>query len=595
MRLVVAVVSLMLSVLALASGILLRTVWAGADTVTETITVDHTAPALVMDGSVLTAHPGRQSITVVSEEGADTSDIILVYGRTVDVLAWLSPARFTQVSFDQVTGELRSAPRLGEQSTVPNPLGSDLWLEQYAEKQAMRVVLTAGADISVAIFSDGQRSAPGTVQISWPLNNVSPFSAPLIIIGSLMFVGGIFFLVLHVGNERRRRGPRRKTQLAPRPKRVPRAVRKPRTTSLKPRGRRAAPRVGIVLTPVLTLGLLGACVPATSPSTSGDELEEGAPQVAEAPVPYPAVTEAQFQRIMSRIARQVQLADESLDPGLIEVRMGEPALSMRRAAYLLRNSSEDLGTIVPISAGPLSLIVPQQTGEWPRVVFAVLEGNEAQETPALGVVLRQESPRDNYLLHYAVALAPDTVLPTFPAASVGAPRIARDSKLLLLSPALTVTGYGNLVEEGSASRYAGDFDTLTDSLFSLVGPDGQDLRQESFGTDLDVSLRIDEPDYLSIALQTSENGAVVFGALSEVETVRPVQEGATVNATPSARVFSGVPESPRGFNARYDMHVAWFVPPIGSDERIRVIGFSYALVDTQEIPREEASDQEETQ
>jgi len=302
------------------------------------------------------------------------------------------------------------------------------------------------------------------------------------------------------------------------------------------------------------------------------------------------VTATQFDRIMVRVSRQIQAADETLDPQLLEPRMGDPALTMRQAAYRLRNADAELGTILPIPEGPVKLLVPQQSRDWPRIVFAVVQDTQP-DSPSLGLILRQENPRTNYRLHYAVSLAPETVLPSFPAPTIGSARLASGSQLLVLSPLDTVSGYADVLSNGSASGAWPVFDVLTDVLFTVVGPEGQELRQESFGSELSVELDIEEPEFLSVALATSDNGAIVFGVLREVETARPVQSGATVNATATARIFSGLPESISGFRADYEMHVLWYVPPIGSDERARVLGYTYQIVDASEAAAREDTDE----
>jgi hypothetical protein len=589
-RLVSAVMVLTLSVVMLATGVALRTILAGPDTITRTVAVEHTAPALIIDGSVLAAYPGRQLITVFPDELMEDQTITLVYGRTVDVLAWLQPARHTAVFYDQVSTELVAIPRGGTESEVPNPLGSDLWFEQYQDEQPVRVSLTAGEGISVAVFSTGQSRAPGQVTISWPLDNATPLSSLLIFLGAALFILGAVLVFLAVTRIRRRKGPKKPKPITA-PKRRPgsKKLMKPATTSTKPRGRRAAKRTAILIIPVLGLGGVASCASDVEPVVE----EEVLTGEVDGPAPYPVVTEAQFERIMGRVSRQIAAADEALDTSLLGPRMGDPAITMREAAYRLRNADSELGTLVPIPEGPVQLLVPQQNREWPRVVFAVVQDATIPDAPALGVLLRQESPRTNYRLHYVVSLAPDTILPSFPQPSVGTARLARESQLLLLSPAATVAGYGEILDEGSLSASWRQFDTLTDILFTVVGPEGQDLRQESFGSDIDLTLDIDEPEHFSVALSTQDNGGIVFGVLTEVETVRPVQAGATINATSSARVFSGLPESAIGFQATYEMHVLWFVPPIGSDERIRVLGYSYQLVDAREAEQQASEEENE--
>jgi hypothetical protein len=587
-RLLSAMLVLFLSIVSLAVGIALRTVWAGPDTLIRTVEIDHTAPVIVIPGDTLVSHPGRQTVTVVDPEPTAEVGVIVAYGRTTDVMGWIRPSRFTTILHDDVADSLYAVPRLGSQSQVPPPLNSDLWLEQYRETEAVKVSLTGDENISVVIFSDGKRAAPGVVQLSWPLDNVSPFAGLLVALGIIAMVIGFILLAIALADIRRRRGPRRKTPVAPKRKAPKRLVSRRPSSPLPRRGRRRLERSAVVL-PLIGILSLGSCAPMSetepAPQQPADETTPAAP----APLPpYPAVTEAQFRTIVERVANQVLLADQALDAGLLESRMANPTFTMREAQYRLRDFDQDLGQILPVSTTPIRLLVPQQTREWPRVVFAVVQEGAEANSPSVGLVLRQESARSDYQLIYHVLLAPDVILPAMPTVDVGAPRLARDSKLLPVSPADTVAGYADVLARGPESPAWRSFDTLTDDLYTLVGPDGQQLRRESFGSDLELELAIDVTDDQIVALATRENGALVFGVITETESVRPVESGANINATPAVRALTGQPQSPDGFSARYDMHVVWYVPPIGSDERIRVVGYSYALVDAEELePREE--------
>lgn len=582
MRLLSAIVVLMVSVASLVLGIALRTVWAGPDTLVKTVEFEHSAPVVVIPGETLVSNPGRQTVTVVDSSGSDAG-IVVAYGRTTDVMGWLKPARFTTVLSDVETGELYAAPRLGSQSRVPNPLNSDLWLEQFYGTDALKVSLTADRDISVVIFADGNYPAPGTVQLSWPLDNVSPVAGFLVAVGIIALFIGLILLVLALTDIRRRRRPRRKLPAAPK-RRAPRKAtirRNPR--ELPGRGRRRAQRSALAI-PLLGLLTLGACAPVESveQDDAAEQLEQNTPDVTPLP-PYPAVTEAQFRTIIERISNHVLLADQALDSDLLSQRMNDPALSMRAAQYALRDYDDELGQIAAVPTSPIRLLVPQQTRDWPRTVFAVIQEGPEANAPAVGVVVRQESARDNYELVYQVLLAPDVVLPVMPLVDVGSPRLARDSKLLPLSPEDTVEAYADILALGQESRSWMDFDLATDNLYSLVGPAGQRLREESFGSDLTMELVIEATNNQIVALATRDSGALVFGAISEWETVRPVESGAAINATPAVRAITGEPQSTVGFEAQYDMHIVWYVPPIGSDERIRVVGYSYGLVDATEL------------
>lgn len=595
MRLVSAILILLTSIMTLGAGIALQTVWAGPESIVKSVQLDHTAPAVLIDGETLTAYPGRQTITAVDDQGDPEAGVVLVYGRTTDVLAWVTPARFTAVRHNDETGELYAVPRLGEDSTVPNPLGSDLWLEQYRETDAVRTSLTAHSGITVAIFADGERAAPESIQISWPLDNVSPLSGVLVALGIVAMAIGFVVLGLALTDVRRRRGPRRKISVAPKrraPRRGPYGSRRGATGSA--RARRMTRSIATI--PLLGIALAGGCVApesgqngADTPGSALDGVEingEGAMggEADEAQAgPYPAVTTAQFERIMARVANDVTLADQELDAQLLSPRLAEPSLSHRSSQYRLRSWDEDLGQLVGIPAEPIRLLVPQQTSSWPRTVVAVVQDGAEINAPTLAVVLRQQTPRENYQLAYSTLLAPDATLPAFPPADVGSPRLARDSKLVSLSPEETVSLYGDVLRRGPDSRAWLEFDTLTDDLYALVGPDGRQLRRESLGSGLELSAEIVPTDYPIVALATADSGALVFGTLQETEQVRPLEDGATINATPSVRALTDLPSSAEGFVARYEMQIVWYVPPIGSEERARVVGYGYLLVDADEL------------
>ncbi len=592
MRLVSAILVLLVSIVSLSLGIALRTVWAGPDAVTKKVEFDHSAPVVLIDGQALTAYPGRQTITAVDGSGNTEAGVVLVYGRSLDVISWVTPSRFTAVRHNATTGELYAVPRLGAESTVPNPIGSDLWLEQYRETDVLRASLTADSSITVAVMADGQRAAPDSITISWPLDNVSPLSGILVAFGLLVMIVGFVLLFMTLTDIRRRRKPRRKATLPPR-RRAPWVGSSRRRQSVGSARSRRMSR-SLVAIPLLGITLASGCVSGQTSQTDSDDDQSSstAPQPT-VPAPYPAVTPAQFDRIMERIANQITLADQSFDPELLAQRVDQPTLDHRASQYVLRNWDEELGQLVGIPASPVRLLVPQQTASWPRIVMAVIQEGPELNAPTLAVILRQDSPRDNYFLNYATLLAPDVILPAMPPTEVGSSRLSRDSKLVALSPQETVSIYGDVLRRGTQSRGWLDFDTLTDDLYALVGPDGRTLRSESLGSDLDLQTAILPTDHPIVALSTANNGALVFGTLEEIETVRPLEDGATINATSSVRAFTSLPSSDEGFEARYEMQIVWYVPAVGSDERARVVGYGYQLVDARELgPEDETEGQQ---
>jgi hypothetical protein len=219
-------------------------------------------------------------------------------------------------------------------------------------------------------------------------------------------------------------------------------------------------------------------------------------------------------------------------------------------------------------------------------VFGIIQDEQDLESPSIGVVLRQEDPRSNYILTYAIVLAPQVQIPDLPSANVGAAKLSRDSKLTKFSPADVAANYADVINLGSESAYSADFALATDRLFSQLGPDAAALRQESFGDAVSVTWATSPTDKEIVAFATADGGALVMGTLQEVETVAPVQSGAAVNASIAVRALTSLSSSGRGFTVVSDVQILWYVPPVGSEDGIRVLGFTYSLVAAREVDGE---------
>jgi hypothetical protein len=593
-RVILALVLFSISVVALGFGIAERTIFSDPQTIDRAVITDTRAPATIIHGKDLAAYPGRITLTIdggvqarvpaLTGDGFEvrsTNQIFVAYARTIDVMAWVSPARHTQLRYDPLVDNFYALPRAGVDLQLPDPLGSDLWFGEYVEEGEMSLSLSVPSDVSVLIMSDGILPAPQNIQVSWPLVTETLWSLVLIVIGIGAMVAGFAVALVNYFLWRRNRGPRRKLTKRPRP---PRGSYRPapRKTSVKPRGRRAMRFQALTLTGLI-LGGAAACSPSGSPVDTQDAASETNPS---AQAPYPAVTELQFSRIMSKIANQVRLADDELAVNLLNDRVMDPVLQARRASYIIKRADSESGGLSPILSSPIRLVLPQQTSSWPRSVFGIIQDEQDLQSPSLGVVLRQEDPRSNYRLSYAIVLAPQVQIPDVPSASVGSAKLSRDSKLTKVAPVELLERYSDVINSGLESPYAGDFSLATDRLFIQLGPEAASLRQESFGETVIVTWETSPTDAEIVAFATADGGALVMGTLQEIEQVRPVQSGASVNASIAVRSLTGLSQSLRGFEVQSHIQILWYLPPVGSDEGIRVLGFTYSLVGAKEVDSE---------
>jgi hypothetical protein len=593
-RLIVAIVLLAVSTLSLATVITQQILMENPESIELVIDTDSQAPATIIHGSELSAFPGRPSITITGGDGSPSptspmdgvategaNQVFIAYGRTIDVMAWLSPARHTQLRVDGLTPALTALPRSGYDIRLPNPVGSDLWIQEFIEIDTVTLSASIPEDVSVLIMSDGTLPAPNQITVSWPLVNQSPWTIVLFVIGIGTLVAGVVLLFIHYALWRTKRGPRRK--LTKRPRHRPQRARAPKRSSLQPRGRRrmrlvAAPVAGLVM-----IAVVGCQSVEPAPETTVDPL---AVQDPAAQAPYPSVTELQFSRIMGKVAQQIQLADEELSVNTLGIRVTEPTLEGRRAAYIVRRADPESGVLIPIQGSPIRLVLPQQTQTWPRTVFGIIQDEQDLESPSFGVVLRQEDPRSPYLLSYAIVLAPQVQLPDLPSARVGSAKLSADSKLTKITPSEVVSHYADVINQGSQSAFANEFALATDSLFGVIGPDAEALRQESFGESVEVSWLTSPLERDIVAFATTDGGAIVMGVVQEVETVKPRQQGAAVNASLAVRALTSLSQSLRGFDVQSNIQILFYVPPIGSEEGIRVLGYTYSVVGAKEVDSE---------
>lgn len=89
-------------------------------------------------------------------------------------MAWVGDTSYNRVGFNRDKSSLTTKLITGKSSNVPNPQGSDLWLDEFSETNSLNFTVNVPDDISVIIVSDGSSAAPSNLSIRWPLDNRTP-------------------------------------------------------------------------------------------------------------------------------------------------------------------------------------------------------------------------------------------------------------------------------------------------------------------------------------------------------------------------------------------------------------------------------------
>lgn len=584
MRFVWAVTAFVLAALMIGAGIAQRTVLQGPRTESQTISVSGDAPYVLIDGSVLNSHTGSQTLRV-----KESGTIFASYGRTADLEAWLTPSSYTHVTLDGdelATTAVAAKTPPAEGSAAITPVGSDLWLDEFQQDDLLVTPLQLPADMSLLVATDGIKPAPQSMTVTWPTGATTPWAGPLIVGGSILLLIGLVLYVLGVRHARRSRGPRRKGLPMPVTEPIDVAVEgadkgvissTPTRRQLS-RGKRvllAAPAVG------LSALLFTGCTADAWPQLAGTPTPTASESVV---VPQdqgsPAVTQAQAERILTRISEQVAKADAAKDPAAAAERLTDSALAARETDYRLRDVAGHTA-LGALPDKPVKVILPEAYDGWPRTFFAVIE------TGDVILSVTQEDPWSPYKVTNQAELVSQASLNLAPA-YVGAIAIDPDSPFLALAPNKVAAAYADILTNGDSSPFAGQFDATNDPFRKLVA-DNRAARLESFnqtgaqtGTlSFAASAGPDEP----ISLATLDSGAIVAVTVHESDTVKPTNTDAVIKLdnNPIVQTLTGVNQSSSGFTTTFVDQLFFFVPSQSSNKRIQLLGYSTSILDAKVV------------
>lgn len=604
MRFVWAVVAFVLAAVMIGAGIAQRTVFQGPRTETASVSVSQDAPYTLIDGAVLNRLPGAQTLRA---EG--TGPVFAAYGRTADLKAWLADADYNAVTVGadgevvttatepQATPTPTSTDAPAEDSSATtganrSPVGSDLWLDEFQQDDVLVTPLQLPDTMSVLVASDGTAPAPSEISVSWPVGNATPWAGPLIVGGSILMVIGVFLYVLGIRHVRRSRGPRRKGLPMPVTEPIDLAVEgagKGVISSGTPQ-RALTRRRAFAVVPVVAVSalLFAGCSADSWPDFAGSPTPSPTASVIvpEGQKP-PAVTEAQADRIITRIAQTVADADANRDATLAATRLDGAALAERATNYTLRGSIADYAAPTAIPTTPLRIVLPQATDIWPRTVMAVVD-DTADKTASI-MFLTQEDAWSPYKLSYISNLEAATQMPDLAAVYVGASQVPPDSSFLVMAPDELAAAYADVLNHGAGSAYASEFAIDSDQFLERVTNDRQkrldEFNQTAASTGA-LSFESTPGAQPAMALATLESGAIVAVNLNEVDTVKPTDADAVIKADNNANVkaLTGTEQSATGYTTTYSDQLFFYVPGQGSTEKIRLLGYSSNFLDAKVIP-----------
>ena len=608
-RFVLAIGAFILAALCIGAGIAQRTVFLGPETHQVSASTTGDAAYTLVDGAVLNSTPGAQTLMVRGE-----GTVFASYGRTADIEAWLSDATYNTITLtksgdlkqglveatapvaevpaDAATPDAAADPEAAAAAAaaVPgrNPSGSDLWLDEFKEEDAVITTVRIPDTMSVLLASDGTAAAPASLKISWPLDNSTPWAGPLIVGGGVLLVLGGFLYFLGIRHIRRSRGPRRKG-LPPLAETQPIEVSdkgvisssagKRRTLSIGKRSLLVVPAVAV--SALLFAGCSADAWPEIS--SAGPTPTATANVIVPEGQQAPAVTESQAERILARIAGTVAEADTAADKTLLATRMTGVALAERETNYAVRAKVADFAAPAAIPTTPIEIILPQAYDSWPRTVMTVVVDRNDTTVPPSIMLLTQADAWSDYKLAYVAKLEASTHMPDVAPASIGATMVPPDSTFLLMPPDQLAKAYADVLQNGDASQYIGLFDQDSDTFRQVVANDREKRLakfNETGAETASLTFAQSAGTFAPLSLATLENGAIVAISMLESDTVKPNNDDAVIklDESPVYEALAGTKQSAKGFTTTFSDQLFFYVPTQGSTEKIRLLGYSSSLL-----------------
>ncbi|WP_282825666.1 hypothetical protein [Gulosibacter sediminis] len=364
----------------------------------------------------------------------------------------------------------------------------------------------------------------------------------------------------------------------------------------RPRGRNrsSAPRRSFLIAPVaMVVGLtLAGCAPQywpaewtnaelqpTGTATSTVDaalLDEGAHP--------PALNMEQIQNVVTEAADLANQADGELDASVLEPRFEGDALAERIALYKAKKADSELPSPAAFPTGDVVYAVPESTDEFPRTIFVVVNANaDASEAP-FGVMLVQDTARDNFKVASLTQLAANVSLPESAPTSIGSASIRDLPGDLVVAPSDLAGAYADVIANGSDSQYASLFSADNDTLRSQVNQEYRDAQTEALDPEAtDVEFKYEGTDTAPLGMVSLDDGAIIAVSINEIETVSAANDRARITVSGATAALSGIETTEYGFTRTYTDQLLFYVPSAETGGEVQFLGVSQAMTSASEL------------
>jgi hypothetical protein len=262
---------------------------------------------------------------------------------------------------------------------------------------------------------------------------------------------------------------------------------------------------------------------------------------------------------------------------LLEPRVTGPALQVRSSQIHVAAVRDDNEQITVIPNTYQQLIIPTTEG-WPRTLWAITAVTDLLQPPRL-LALEQVGARDPYKLWGWVQLQPGVIMPAFADPRVGTEDVPLDDATLVMTPTEAVRQYADLLVNGDASAYVGNFSPMADDEFRTLMWNWRTAQEQALQGDRiqgTYTLAAEPISEFGIrAVRSADGGAMIMAALKTSERLEAMQGAILSPQTPTALALLDGQEFTNILLARYTDMIVLYIPAAGSSEPVRLLGYSH--------------------
>lgn len=318
------------------------------------------------------------------------------------------------------------------------------------------------------------------------------------------------------------------------------------------------------ITKAVTAVLAAACLM----TFAGCEGQVPRPAASAEHTDKPDVTEAQEKQIRANILKVVNAANEAKSVDGLDARMSGPELAIRTSEITIAQSTGSLDAKTNIPSKMTQAVIPTDSG-WPRSIFTITTTTSDQQSQRLLVIV-QDSARSNYKLWGVARLFQGAKLPKFAIPSIGAQMGTAKDTGLVTTPEKAVAEYADVLQNGSASKYASKF---ADDYFRQELAKLSQTVQEGMERNAGTQQQTFQAAAGQIKVMRSSDGGDLVVAQINSEWTRQAGEGRESQpASDSEKALFGNGTATSTMKVTYVNVVAMYVPPAGSHQKITAVG-----------------------